>query len=90
MRAIPENVAMVKEFADDGLVFIGIHDAARGSEKMSAVAAANKINYALAVDNGGKSARAWNVSFWPTYAVIDRRGIVRAIGLQPQHVRTVV
>jgi hypothetical protein len=27
---------------------------------------------------------------YPTYAVIDRKGIVRAIGLQPQHVETVV
>ena len=28
--------------------------------------------------------------YYPTYAIIDRKGIVRAIGLQPQHVETVV
>jgi cytochrome c biogenesis protein CcmG/thiol:disulfide interchange protein DsbE len=90
VNAIPKNVALVKEYAADGLVFLGVHDAARGSERMTSLAKETRINYPLAVDNGGKSARAWNVSFWPTYAVIDRKGIVRAIGLQPQHVRAVV
>jgi thiol-disulfide isomerase/thioredoxin len=90
VNSIPKNIALVKEFAADGLVFLGVHDAAKGSERMSSLAKETRINYPLAVDNGGKSARAWNVSFWPTYAVVDRKGIVRAIGLQPQHVRAVV
>ena len=90
VNAIPKNIALVKEFAADGLVFLGVHDAANGSERMSSLAKETRINYPLAVDDGGKSARAWNVSFWPTYAVIDRKGIVRAVGLQPQHVRAVV
>jgi hypothetical protein len=30
------------------------------------------------------------VAYYPTYAVIDRKGIVRAIGLQPDYVETVV
>ncbi len=88
--ALPENVAMVKELKDQGLVVIGVHDARRGSDQMDAVAASTKINYPLAIDDAGQSASAWKVSFWPTYAVIDRAGVVRAIGLQPKHVRTVV
>ncbi|MFM1822658.1 MAG: Thiol-disulfide oxidoreductase ResA [Planctomycetota bacterium] len=89
-KALPENVEMVSELADRGLVMLGIHDASRGSERMDEVAKGAKINYPLAIDSGGKSAKAWNVGFWPTYAVIDRAGIVRAVGLQPQHVRAVV
>ena len=88
--ALPENVAMVKELKDQGLVVIGVHDAKKGSEKMDAVAATANINYPMAIDDAGKSASAWKVGFWPTYAVIDRAGVVRAIGLQPQHVRAVV
>jgi thiol-disulfide isomerase/thioredoxin len=90
MAAIPENVELMRAHAADGLVIIGIHDASRGSENMASAAASNKINYPLAVDSGGKSAKAWNVGFWPTYAVVDRKGVVRAVGLQPKHVRTVV
>jgi hypothetical protein len=30
------------------------------------------------------------VHYYPTYAIIDRKGIVRAIGLQPDNVETVI
>ncbi len=89
-KALPENVEMVEALKDKGLVMIGVHDANRGSDRMDEVAKGAGINYPLAVDDGGKSAKAWNVGFWPTYAVVDRSGVVRAAGLQPQHVRAVV
>ncbi len=88
--ALPENVKMINDLKSKGLVVIGVHDSARGSEKMDEIAKSVGINYALAIDSGGKSAKAWNVGFWPTYAVIDRKGTLRAIGLQPPHVREVV
>ncbi|MBI1304231.1 MAG: redoxin domain-containing protein [Phycisphaera sp.] len=90
MQAIPKNIEMVRDLGPQGLTFLGIHDANRGGNRMKDTADKTGINYPLAIDAGGKSARAWNVSFWPTYAVVDRAGIVRAIGLQPQHVRSVV
>lgn len=90
MRAIPENIELVKKHGKEGLVFIGIHDHARGLDRLDTVIKEKGINYPIAVDNGGKSARAYRVSFWPTYAVIDRQGVIRALGLQPQHVKTVV
>ncbi len=90
MQAIPKNIEMVRDLGPQGLTFLGIHDANRGGNRMKETADKTGINYPLAIDAGGKSARAWNVSFWPTYAVVDRAGVVRAIGLQPQHVRSVV
>ena len=88
-RALPENAAIAKELKDRGLVVLGIHDSKRGSETMVEVAKEAGVEYPLAVDVGGKSASAYAVGFWPTYAVVDRKGILRAIGLQPQHVREV-
>jgi hypothetical protein len=32
----------------------------------------------------------WHVHYYPTYAIVDRKGIVRIIGLQPPHVEEVV
>jgi thiol-disulfide isomerase/thioredoxin len=90
MQAIPKNVELVRQHGKDGLVFIGVHDHARGVGTLDQVINSRGINYPVAVDDGGKSARAFRLSFWPTYAVIDRAGIVRAVGLQPQHVSTVV
>ncbi|MFM7050987.1 MAG: TlpA family protein disulfide reductase [Planctomycetota bacterium] len=88
-RAIPENIAMVRELGDKGLAFIGVHDPENGHESMKQVASEAGVNYPLAIDGGG-SVKAWNVSFWPNYAVVDRSGTLRAIGLQPDAVRRVV
>ena len=88
--ALPENAAMDRELASKGLAIIGIHDSARGSETMKEVASGAGVDYPLAIDDGGKSVKAYNLGFWPTYAVVDRGGTLRAIGLQPGHVREVV
>jgi len=90
MAALPENVALTREHAADGLVVIGVHDSARGAENIPEAMTANKINYPIAIDDAAKSVRAWKVGFWPTYAVIDRKGVVRALGLKPNNVRAVV
>jgi thiol-disulfide isomerase/thioredoxin len=89
-RALPENAAIAREFKDRGLVMLGVHDSKRGSETMVEVAQEAGVEYPLGVDASGKSATAYAVGFWPTYAVVDRKGILRAVGLQPQHVRAVV
>ncbi len=87
--ALPKNVEMMKDLGPKGLVVLGVHDATRGSERQAEVAGGAGVNYPLAIDDSGRSAAAWKVGFWPTYGVIDRKGILRAIGLQPQHVRAV-
>ncbi len=88
--ALPENAAMANEFGSKGLVIIGVHDSARGFETMEQVASGAGIKYPLAIDDGGKSVKSYNLGFWPTYAVVDRKGTLRAIGLQPARVRAVV
>ena len=37
-----------------------------------------------------KSEKAWAVHYYPTYAIVDRKGIVRIVGLQPSNVEKVV
>ncbi|MFO0872841.1 MAG: TlpA disulfide reductase family protein [Phycisphaerales bacterium] len=90
MRAVPENVELVKKHGKDGLVFVGIHDNKSGVDALDAAIKSKGINYPVAVDDAAKSQHAFRLAFWPTYAVIDRKGLVRAVGLQPQHVATVV
>jgi cytochrome c biogenesis protein CcmG/thiol:disulfide interchange protein DsbE len=88
-RAIPHNNELYEKYADDGLVLIGVCGSS-GQDKMPAVARQYKIAYPIARDAKLVSAKAWNVFFWPTYAAVDRSGIVRAIGLKPQSLDPVI
>ncbi|MEE9128438.1 MAG: TlpA disulfide reductase family protein [Phycisphaerales bacterium] len=100
MRAIPHNVEIVKQYADEGVVLIGVHDARHGWDKAAETVDTKNINYPVALDmsaegedpqsSSGVSTIAWNVRFWPTYFVIDKHGRVRAAGLKPDHVENVI
>lgn len=90
MRALPKNVELAEKYRDKGVVFLGVHDATRGEAMMPRVAEQFKINYSLAVDDGGASARAWNIHFWPTYFIVDATGTVRAAGLNPMSVENAI
>ncbi len=90
MAAIPHNNEMLKKYRSKGLLIIGVCTNKRGQETFDANAKEHGIEYPAARDADLKSQEAWAVRYYPTYSVIDRKGIVRAIGLQPQHVETVV
>lgn len=90
MRAIHKNNELVSKYGDQGLVLIGVHSYGRGWDKVPRVVSEQQITYPVAQDERGQSARAWTVSFWPTYAVLDRKGVVRAVGLDPGAVEGVV
>ncbi len=90
MAAIPHNNELLKKYQSKGLVIIGVCTNKKGQESFVANAKQHNIEYPAATDPGLKSQKAWAVHYYPTYAVIDRKGIVRAIGLQPDHVEAVV
>ena len=90
MAAIPKNVSMVEKYEDQGLVFIGIHDSRSGWNKVDSVINDKGINYPVALDDSGKSVKEYNLKFWPTYVLIDRKGIVRAAGMVPTKVEEAV
>ncbi len=90
MRAIPHNNELLKKYQDQGLVIIGVCTSKRGQEQMEQTVKDKGIEYPTARDASLKSQSAWAVKYYPTYAVVDRRGNVRAIGLRPEHVGQVV
>jgi len=90
MAAIPHNNELLKRYADKGLVIVGVCTSKQGQEKMGQIVKDKGIEYPTARDPGLKSQTAWAVHYYPTYAVIDRKGIVRIIGLQPEYVEKVV
>jgi thiol-disulfide isomerase/thioredoxin len=88
IRSIPHNNEVSKEYADKGVVLVGACGGG-GEEKMGAVAKEHDIRYPVAKASA-ESTKAWNVQWWPTYAVVDRKGNVRAIGIKPDYVDKVV
>jgi len=90
VRTLAMNRQLREEHAAQGFVFIGIHDGRRGLERLDSLLAEHNVTCSVGADDGGRPEQDWYVSFWPTYAVIDRRGLVRAVGLWPEHVPAVV
>jgi len=90
MHAIPHNNEMLKKYKNEGLVIVGVCTSKRGQENMDQTVKDRGIEYPTVRDPALASQTAWHVHYYPTYAVVDRRGIVRAVGLQPEHVEEVV
>lgn len=87
--SVPHNNELVKTYSSNGVVLFGACGSGRGEEKMEEVSKATGLAYPTA-RVAKASTTAWNVQWWPTYAVIDRNGILRAIGLQPEYVEKVI
>ena len=90
MAAIPKNIELVKDHADEGLHLIGVHDSRNGWDSADQVVRDTSINYPVGRDDAGASVEAYSVSFWPTYVAVDRHGIVRGAGLRPDKLAEVV
>jgi thiol-disulfide isomerase/thioredoxin len=88
-RSIPHNNELAAKYADKGVLVIGACGSGRGEEQMGEVAKATGLAYPTARTTEATT-RAWSVQWWPTYAVIDRNGNVRALGLQPDYVEPVI
>lgn len=90
MAAVPHNNEMVQKHKSKGLVLLGVCTSSRGQEKFAANAKQYGMAYPIARDATEAVSKAWAVQSFPTYAVVDRKGIVRAVGLRPSRVDDVV
>jgi thiol-disulfide isomerase/thioredoxin len=90
MAAIPHNNELLKKYKDKGLLVVGVCTHGKGQEKMAQVVKDRKMEYPTARDADLKSQKAWGVNYYPTYAVVDRKGIVRIVGVKTENVEKVV
>lgn len=89
VQAIPHNSALARRYADRGVRVLGACGSGQGEEKMAYYAQLFQFAYPTARVSPASTA-AWQVKWWPTYAIIDRHGILRALGLRPDHVEKVL
>jgi thiol-disulfide isomerase/thioredoxin len=88
IASIPHNNEVFKKYRDKGVVLIGACGGG-GEEKMADTATKNNVAYPMAKVTEA-STTAWQVQYWPTYAVIDRTGTVRVLGIAPDYVEKVL
>lgn len=89
IRAMPKNEALAAKYKDQGVMVIGVCTSS-GQEKMDQVLERTKVTYPNGKDPTLAAEKGWSVMWYPTYAVVDRKGNVRAIGLMPDKVEDVV
>jgi thiol-disulfide isomerase/thioredoxin len=90
IRLIPHNIELLKKYKDQGLMVVGVCTSNSGQEDFEKTVKDNKIDYPSAKDPDLKAEKEWAVHYYPTYAVIDRKGIVRVVGLNPEHLDELV
>jgi thiol-disulfide isomerase/thioredoxin len=90
LKAVPHNNEMQAKYKDKGVIILGVCTNKRGQEKYAETVESKNMQYPSARDKDLVSEKAWSVMWYPTYAVVDRKGIVRAIGLKPDKVEDVV
>ncbi len=83
VAALPEVQRVSEQFADKGVVVIGLHDSGTTQRQLAQFAAARELSYPLAIDAEDKQRLSFGQTFSqytvrgiPTYAVIARDGSV--------------
>lgn len=89
IAAFPHNNELAEKYKDQGVQFIGVCTA-NGQERFAEVAKMGKLVYPNGRDEKLTLSEAWRVQWYPTYAVVDRKGNVRAIGLGPKYLEEVI
>lgn len=75
MRSIPKLNKLAAKYEDDGLVIVGVC-ALKGQEKMRATAERRGIEFPIAQDLRGQTAKKYMVNGYPDFALVGRDGTV--------------
>ncbi len=80
-RNLPHYTAWHNDYADKGLVVIGIQSPETSGErepsKILAAAKQEGIKYLILFDPDSTNWQAWGTTMWPTVYLIDRQGYIR-------------
>ena len=88
IQAIPHNNRILAKYGGRGVILLGACTGGR-EESMEAVAKAAGAAYPTAVADPATAA-AWKIRFFPTYAIIDRKGKLRSIGIRPEYLEKIL
>ena len=80
-RNYPVYKDWLKQYADQPVTIIGVHTPEFDGEKVIDTvrdrAKTNGLKFPIVIDNDSAIWKAWNIRYWPTILLIDRKGVVR-------------
>ena len=92
-RTVPSLVAYDRKYRDRGLTIIGIHTpefppyaGEHDKGNLARALARQAITYPNAQDNDRRVWDAYGIRYWPSFVLIDKRGIIRYTGYGEFHV----
>jgi len=92
-RTVPSLVAYDRTYRDSGLTIIGIHTpefppyaGEHDKGNLARALARQGITYPNAQDNDRHVWDAYGIQYWPSFVLIDKRGIIRYTGYGEFHV----
>jgi thiol-disulfide isomerase/thioredoxin len=89
IQAMPETSALANKYKDKGVVVIGVCSP-EGQENYDKILTLTRPAYHTARDATGQTMNDWKIQSYPTYAVVDRKGNLRAMMLLPEAIEKVV
>jgi len=89
LAAFPANNELYAKYKSKGVEFIGICTN-EGQENYDKVIALKKPEYPTARDAEFKTMKAWSAQTYPLYVAVDRKGIVRAMGIKHEYIEKVI
>jgi thiol-disulfide isomerase/thioredoxin len=87
-KSIPHNNELLQRYKNQGVLIIGACGGG-GEDRMMEVVEQFGLQYPTAKVSYS-FVQAWKVCYWPTYAIVDRRGNLRAIGVSPDYVEPII
>jgi len=82
-RTLPYLTRWHDEYADDGLVILGVHSPEFAFERVEGNVRDNAarlgVRYPVALDNEFDTWRAYHQRFWPAHYLVDQEGTVRQV-----------
>jgi thiol-disulfide isomerase/thioredoxin len=90
-KSIPHNNELFQRYKNQGVLIIGACGSGfiGGQDKMMELVEQFGLEYPSAKVSEN-CVKTWNVHYWPTYAIVDRYGNLRAIGVNPDYIEPII
>lgn len=85
---MPTMNKVSKEYAEKGVHIVGICDDQRGAENFEQVCEQYSVGFPVALDTGDRSTgQSYGRLWFPFLVIVDREGVIRAKGINPDHLK---
>ncbi len=90
-KSIPHNNELFRRYKNQGVLIIGACGSGHrgGQDRMVEVVEQLGLEYPTAKVSDS-FVETWNIFYWPTYAIVDRNGNLRAMGISPNYVEPII